>query len=170
MRRLVVAAAVLLLAGCSVTGAPPADVPRVGAVVKPGVPLPPARGEARLMVRTTALRDGVQTPVSLPCEASSRYVGARFTSPALILLPDFGTSAPPVTVTCRANGLEGRATSVPVLGQGRGGGGGWPMVGVSVGTGDVSGVGVGLGWSAGGRSGGTGALTVSYPDLDILVQ
>ena len=169
MRRLAAAAAVLLLGGCSVSTAPPADVPRVGSVVRPGVALPPARGEARLMVRTTALRDGVQTPVGLPCEASSRYVGARFTSPALILLPDFGTSAPPVTVTCRAGGLAGSATSTPILGQGRGGGG-WPMVGVSVGTGDVSGVGVGLGWSAGGQSGGVGALTVSYPDLDILVQ
>jgi hypothetical protein len=104
------------------------------------------------------------------CEAVSPYFTSRFAAPARVLMPDYGSAAPPVTVNCRAGAASGSATAAPEAFW-SGGIGGWPAIGVSVGTGDLSGVGVGMGWYGGGTYGnGYGVPRVRYPDLRVPLQ
>jgi hypothetical protein len=157
----------LLLAGCASAAPPGAAVVRVAP--RPGVEAPPARGETQLVVRAVSAAAPGQEVAGASCEAVSPYFAARFTPPARVLLPDYGSRAPEVTVTCRAGELSGAAAAAPQLAW-SGGMGGWPAVGVSVGTGDISGVGVGFGWWGGGVGGSYGEPVVRYPALRVPMQ
>lgn len=159
--------AVLVLAGCA-AGPGPSDAPAVVAQSRAGVTLPAAMGETRLVVRAVSSADG-QEIAGAQCQAQSRYSAGRFAAPGQLLLPDFGSASPEVTVRCAAGDLEGAATSVPraTLSSGLGV---WPAVGVSVGTGSSSGVGVGVGLSGFGYGGSAGRAVVTYPPLDVVLK
>lgn len=161
--------AVIGLAGCATTGAAPVGVQTVQAVAKPGVAAPVARGETQLVVRTVTAGAPGQELVGAACVADTPWFQAKFTSPARILMPDLGASAPTVTVTCRSGTATGTAAAPPVAAW-SGGLGGWPAVGISVGTGDVNGVGVGLGWYGGGVGGASGVPVTRYNELRVELQ
>ena len=150
--------AVLGAAGCASPAAGPPGVETVRAAPRPGVAAPAARGEAQLVVRVVPAGVGGQELRGAACTAETPYFTASFTSPARLLVPDYGASAPPVTVRCTSGDRVGQRDGAAAAGLG-GGMGGWPAVGISVGTGDAAGVGVGLGWyggnvgAAGGRPG-----------------
>lgn len=171
MRALTLVAAVAL-AGCVAPGVAPPGVGTVQAERKANVAAPLARGETQLVVRTLAGPAGSaggQEVAGAACVAESAYFRAEFASPARVLLPDFGESAPPVTVTCRSGTATGSAVAAPQAAW-QGGLGGWPAVGVSVGTGTSSGVGVGFGWWGGGGVGAAGGVpVVRYPELRIVL-
>jgi hypothetical protein len=157
----------MLLAGCA--GALPPDAATVRVEPRQGVTQPLARGETELLVRAVPAAAPGQEYAGAACEAASPFFAARFTAPARVLMPDYGSRAPEVTVTCRAGGVSGSATAAPQAAW-SGGLGGWPAVGVSVGTGDVSGVGVGLGWYGGGYGGTSGEPVARYPALRVPMQ
>ena len=159
-------AAALLLCGCATGGAPP-DAQTVQVEARPGVTPPAARGETQLVVRAVPAATPGQEFRGATCEATSPYFSARFTAPARLLIPDYGSAAPSVSVSCRAGEAAGEAIAAPQA-YWAGGVGGWPAVGISVGTGNMSGVGVGLGWYGGGTYGGGGGVpSVRYPDLRV---
>lgn len=156
------------VAGCVAPGAAPPGVATVRAerVAREGAPL--ASGETQVVVRTVAAGSG-QEVAGVPCVADSPYFRASFASPARVLLPDFGTQAPPVSVTCRSGTATGSAVAQPQAAW-EGGLGGWPAVGMSVGTGTNSGVGVGVGWWGGGGAGASGGTpVVRYPDVRVVM-
>jgi hypothetical protein len=136
---------------------------------RPGVTLPLAGGEAQLVVRAVPAGVPNQELRGAACTASSPFFTAAFTSPAVVLMPDYGTSAPPVSVTCRSGTMSGTAVAQPEALWQRGMGG-WPAVGISVGTGNVSGVGVGVGWAGGGVGTQGGQPVVRYPELRVPLQ
>lgn len=156
----------LIVAGCATPGPAPAGLATVRAAPRAAADVPLARGEARLVVRTVSAAAPAEEIAGASCRAESRFFTATFTSPAVVLFPDYGTGAPPVSVTCRAGAQSGTAVSAPEAVWSRGAGG-WPAVGISVGTGDVSGVGVGLGWYGGGTGGTVGEPVVRYPDVRV---
>jgi hypothetical protein len=157
---------VLIVAGCATPGPTPTGVAGVRATPRAVADVPLARGEARIAVRTVSAAAPAEQIVGASCRAESRFFTADFASPAVVLFPDYGTSAPPVSVTCHAGSRSGTAVSAPEAVWSRGGGG-WPAVGVSVGTGNVSGVGVGLGWYGGNAGVAAGEPVVRYPDLTV---
>ena len=157
----------LMVGACSATGTPPAGVNTVRAVPRQtATPAPLARGETQLVVRTVPAANPAQEIAGAGCVAESPWSRVEFTSPAAVLLPDFGAESPNVTVTCRAGKQSGSGVAPPVAAW-SGGAGGWPAVGISVGTGDVSGVGVGLGWWGGGAGAGSGVPVTRYGELRI---
>ena len=173
-RGLRAAALALLLVGCAEI-APPGTTPGTTTVqVEPRSDAEPplARGETQLVVRAvSADAPGREFPGAV-CEAISPYFASRFTAPARLLIPDYGSQSPEVTVSCEARGASGRATVAPQASY-SGGGFGAPAVGISVGTGggwngwDGDGVGVGLSWWGGGGGGGYGEPLVRYPALRV---
>lgn len=156
----------LIVAGCAAPGPTPAGFATVRATPSATADVPLARGEARLVVRTVSAAAPAEEVAGASCRAESRYFVATFTSPAVVLFPDYGASAPPVSVTCRAGARSGTAVSAPEAVWARGAGG-WPAVGISVGTGNVSGVGVGVGWYGGGAGAATGEPVVRYPEISV---
>lgn len=165
MRKLACCGLLVIVAGCAAPGPVPPGVATVRAEPRGGeVPL--ARGEARLVVRTVNAAAPGGEIAGASCRAESRYFTANFASPAVVLFPDYGSSAPPVSVTCSAGGLSGTAVSAPEVVWSRGMGG-WPAVGISVGTGNQSGVGMGVGWYGGGTGVATGEPTVRYPEVRV---
>lgn len=165
MRRSMLVAA-LLLSACAVppAGAPPGAT-TVRAQPRPDTALPLARGETQLAVRAVSATAPDRDVAGATCRAESAYFTADFAAPALILFPDYGASAPAVTVRCRAGSAAGTAVAQPEAAW-AGGMGGWPSVGISVGTGNQSGVGVGLGWWGGGATQ-AGSPVIRYPELRI---
>jgi hypothetical protein len=159
----------LILAGCVPPAAAPPGAAMVRVEARPGATLPLAGGETQLVVRAVPAVGTGQELVGAACRAESPYFMASFSSPAVLLMPDYGNAAPPVTVTCRSGSGTGTATAQPEALWQRGLGG-WPAVGISVGTGDVSGVGVGLGWYGGGTGVQQGAPVVRYPELLVPIQ
>ena len=173
MRALAVIAAMGVaggVAGCVAPGAAPPGVETVRVDRKAGVAAPLASGETQLVVRAVpAGAPAGQELRGAQCLAEAPYFRAEFASPARILLPDYGSEAPAVTVTCRSGTATGTAVAEPQAAW-QGGLGGWPAVGVSVGTGTDSGVGVGFGWWGGGGVGASGGVpVVRYPELRIVV-
>jgi hypothetical protein len=158
--------AALLLAGCVPPTPAPPGAAMTRAEPRPGVTPPLASGEAQLVVRAVPAGVPREELVGASCRAESPYFTASFTAPAVVLLPDYGSAQPPVTVTCRSGTTSGTAVAQPEAVWQRGMGG-WPAVGVSVGTGDVSGVGVGLGWYGGGVGTQSGRPVVRYPELRV---
>ena len=79
-----------------------------------GVAAPVARGETQLIVRTVTAGAPGQELVGAACVADTPWFQAKFTSPARILMPDLGASAPTVTVTCRSGTATGTAAAPPV--------------------------------------------------------
>jgi hypothetical protein len=136
---------------------------------RPGVAAPVARGEAALVVRVVPAGVSGEELRGAACRAETQYFTADFASPARLLVPDYGASAPPVTVRCTSGTASGTATALPQAAW-AGGMGGWPAVGISVGTGDVSGVGVGLGWYGGSVGAAGGVPVTTYPELRVAVQ
>jgi hypothetical protein len=163
--------ALALVSGCTEAGpgAPPEAPVRVAPTRD--ATWPPARGETEMVVRavTPAAQRAQQEIAGARCTAASPLYAAEFTAPARVLLPDFGSASPPVTVTCRAGDAEGSAQSRPEL-RGTGGFYGWPAVGISVGTGDFDGVGLGMGWYGGGTGWSSGDAAVRYPSLRVVVD
>ena len=158
----------LMVGACSATGTPPAGVntvravPRQTATRRRSRAAKPSSSSAPCRPRIPPRRS--PAPAVSPSRPWSRV---EFTSPAAVLLPDFGADSPNVTVTCRAGKQSGSGVAPPVAAW-SGGAGGWPAVGISVGTGDVSGVGVGLGWWGGGGAGaGSGVAVTRYGELRI---
>ena len=163
------AALALLLAGCAEMAPPGTTTVRVEPRSDAEPPL--ARGETQLVVRAvSADAPGREFPGAV-CDAISPYFASRFTAPARLLIPEYGSQTPEVTVSCEAGGASGRATVAPQASY-SGGGFGGPAVGISVGTGggwngwDGDGVGVGLSWWGGG-GGGYGEPLVRYPALRV---
>ena len=168
MMRRMLCGVLLVLAGCAVQSGAPPDLPVVRAEARPGAALPIARGETMLVVRAVPSGAAGRELRGAACRAASPYFTADFASPATVLIPDYGSAAPPVTVTCRAGEASGSAVSQPEAFWDRGLGG-WPAVGVSVGTGGWEGVGVGVGWYGGGVGVSRGDPVVRYPALRVLV-
>ena len=160
---------VLGAAGCVSPAAGPPGVETMRAEARPGVAAPPAQGEAQLVVRVVPAGVSGQELRGADCTAEAPYFTARFTSPARLLVPDYGASAPPVTVTCKSGTATGSATAMPQPAWG-GGMGGWPAVGISVGTGNAGGVGVGFGWYGGNVGASSGVPVTTYPELHVAVQ
>jgi len=167
--KLVVCGVVLALAGCVAGGGAPPGVTTVRAEARPGATLPLARGETQLVVRAVPAGAAGQELRGAACRAESPYFTAQFASPAMILMPDYGAAAPPVSASCRAGTASGTGVAQPEA-VWSGGLGGWPAIGVSVGTGDVQGVGVGLGWYGGNVGGTQGAPVTRFRELRVLVQ
>jgi hypothetical protein len=161
-----VGGAALALAACVSPEAEPPGVETVRPVSRAGVAVPLAGGETAMLVRAVPAGAPGQELRGAACRAESTYFTAEFTAPARLLMPDYGATAPVVTVRCRADDAQGSASAVPEAAW-SGGMGGWPAVGVSVGTGDWDGVGVGVGWWGGGA--GTGTPTVRYRELRVPV-
>lgn len=157
------ALALLLVASCSPTQ-PPTNATTVPVTLRAGVTAPPAQGETQLVVRAVPAT-GQELP-GATCRAEAAYFTADFTAPARLLIPDYGSAAPPVTVTCRSGSASGTATALPQAAW-NGGLGGWPAIGVSVGTGNAAGVGVGVGWSGGGVGTASGVPVTRYNDLRV---
>lgn len=166
------AMALALAAGCTPTtgGAPVPEAP-VRVTAAPAATWPPARGETAMVVRAVSrdAQGAQQELVGARCAAASSLYAAEFDAPARVLLPDFGSASPVVTVTCRAGEAEGSAQVQPEL-RGTGGFYGWPAVGISVGTGDFEGVGIGMGWYGGGTGMSSGNAAVRYPSLRVVVE
>ena len=163
------AALALLLVGCAQMAPPGTTTVRVEP--RSDVEPPLARGETRLVVRAvSAEAPGREFPGAV-CDAISPYFASHFTPPARLLIPDYGSQTPEVTVSCEAGGASGRATVAPQASYSCCGFG-QPVVGISVGTGggwngwDGDGVGVGLSWWGGG-GGGYGEPLVRYPALRV---
>lgn len=168
MRRLLLG----LLAGLAAC-APGAGIDSSLPAIRPGpvkgATLPPAQGEAEIVVRAVSANAPGQEIAGATCTASSPYFTSTFTPPARLLVPDFGAAAPTVTVACQAGTAKGSALVAPQA-VWSGGAGGWPAVGISVGTGNMSGVGVGVGWSGGGAGVGAGTPVTRYPAVRIPLQ
>ncbi len=157
----------LLLAGCVAPGPGPANVPAVRAVARPSAtPAPLATGESQLTVRAVSRADPTQEYVGATCVAETPWSRTEFAAPALLLLPDYGTATPNVTVNCRSGKLTGSGVAVPEAAW-SGGLAGWPAVGVSVGTGNSGGVGVGFGWWGGGVGTQTGVPVTRFHELRV---
>ena len=172
LRPLRAAALALLLAGCAEMAPPGTTTVRVEPRSDAEPPL--ARGETQLVVRAvSADAPGRELPGAV-CDAVSPYFASRFTAPARLLIPEYGSQTPEVTVSCEAGGASGSATAAPQASY-SGGGFGGPAVGISVGTGggwngwDGDGVGVGLSWWGGG-GGVYGEPLVRYPALRVLMR
>ena len=163
------AAALVLLAGCAEMAPPGTTTVRVEP--RPDAEPPPASGETDLVVRAVAVdAPGREIPGAV-CDAVSPYFVSRFPAPARLLIPEYGSQTPAVTVSCEGDGASGRATVAPQVSY-SGGGFGGPAVGISVGTGGGGwngwggdGVGLGLSWWGGG--GGYAQPVVSYPALSV---
>lgn len=166
MRRLLLLGLLTGLAACAAGGTGDASLPAVRPAPVAGATLPPARGEADLVVRAVAPDAPGQEIAGATCTATSPYFTASFTAPARVLVPDFGAAAPSVTVTCAAGSASGEVLVAPEA-VWSGGAGGWPSVGISVGTGNTSGVGVGVGWWGGGAGASAGAPVTRYPAVRV---
>ena len=159
----------LMSAGCASPVAGPPGVETVRATPKSGVAAPAAQGETQLIVRVVPAGVSGQELQGASCVAETPWSRTEFTSPARLLMPDYGASSPPVVVTCRSGDASGSATAQPRAAW-SGGMAGWPAVGISVGTGDAAGVGVGFGWYGGGVGTSSGVPVVTYADLLVPVQ
>lgn len=167
--RALVWGAVIGIAGCVAPGVAPPGVETVRAEPKDGVAAPAARGETQLVVRAVPAGTQGQELRGALCVADAPWFRAEFTSPARLLLPDYGAAAPVVTVTCRSGTASGTAAASPEAAW-SGGLGGWPAIGMSVGTGNAAGVGVGLGWYGGGVGTAGGVPVVRYPELRVVLE
>jgi hypothetical protein len=153
------------MAGCTITPSTP-GVESVPVAPRPGAAIPEARGETALVVRAVPAGVAGQELLGAACVAESPYFTASFTTPARLLIPDYGSAAPVVTVNCRAGNAAGSLSAQP--GQAWSGGlGGWPAIGVSVGTGSGGGAGVGCGWYGGGVGVSSGGGPGRYPGLRV---
>ena len=161
--------AVIGMAGCVAPGAAPPGVDTVSATRTAGVPAPLASGETQIIVRAVPAAAPGQELRGAQCVAEAPWFRAEFVSPARVLVPDFGSQAPAINVTCRAGTGSGSAVAQPQAAW-SGGMGCWPAVGISVGTGSNSGVGVGLGWWGGGGAGASGGVpVVTYPEVRVVI-
>jgi hypothetical protein len=156
----------LALTGCVVTPASAPGLETVAVTPKPRVQAPLARGETALVVRAIPAGDPGTELRGATCVADAPYFSASFTAPARLLIPDYGSAAPTVTVTCRAGNASGTLAAQPSEAW-SGGLGGWPAIGVSVGTGTGGGTGVGIGWYGGGVGASSGSTVVRYPELRV---
>ena len=157
------------LAACAAGGTSDTSLPAVRPGPVKGVALPPAQGEAELVVRAVQASAPGQDIAGATCSASSPYFLATFAPPARLLVPDFGAAAPTVTVTCQAGRAKNSVLVAPQAAW-SGGAGGWPAVGLSVGTGTRSGVGVGVGWWGGGLGASSGVPVTRYPAVRVPLQ
>jgi hypothetical protein len=157
------------LAACAAGSGGDASLPTVRPSPVAGATLPPARGEAELVVRAVQASAPGRDIAGATCSATSPYFAATFTPPARLLVPDFGAAAPTVTVACEAGKAGGSALVAPEA-VWSGGIGGWPAVGISVGTGNMSGVGVGVGWWGGSTGASAGVPVTRYPAVRIPLQ
>lgn len=167
--RQVVWGVVLALAGCAAGGGGDASLPVVRPGPVKGATLPVAQGEADLVVRAVSGSAPGQEIDGATCNATSAYFAASFTPPARLLVPDFGTAAPTITVACQAGKARG-SVLVPPEAVWSNGVGGWPAVGISVGTGNMSGVGVGVGWWGGSAGATAGVPVTRYPAVRVALQ
>ncbi len=158
----------LALAGCVSPEAPPPGIPTVRAVPRDGVAQPVARGETALLVRAVPAGSTREELRGAACRAETPYFTADFQAPAQLLMPDYGQSAPVVTVSCGSGIARGQASAAPEP-MWSGGMGGWPAIGFSVGTGNAGGVGVGMGWYGGGVGTAQGAPATRYRELHVPV-
>jgi hypothetical protein len=154
-----------VLAGCTGTPAP-YGVPSVVVPQTPGVAAPAARGETALVGRAVSAGVAGEELLGAACVAESPYFSASFTTPARLLLPDYGPASPVVTVSCRAGNAAGSLSAQPGP-VATGGLAGWPAIGVSVGTGSGGGVGVGFGWYGGAVGVSSGGGPARYPELRV---
>ena len=166
MRRLLLLGLLTGLAACAAGSGSDASLPPIRPGPVKGASLPPAQGEAEIVVRAVSPNAPGREIAGATCTATSPYFTASFTAPARLLVPDFGAAAPTVTVTCAAGSAKGSALVAPEA-VWSGGVGGWPAVGISVGTGNMSGVGVGVGWWGGGTGVSSGAPVTRYPAVRI---
>lgn len=97
-------AAAALLAGCA-EGPPVANVVKVS-----GAEFRNVRGEADLTVRTFIAGEGVRQEVSgARCSLETSLYSTAFTTPARLLLPNFGPQSPELRLDCAAGEWSGSA-------------------------------------------------------------
>ena len=105
------AALALLIAGCAEMAPPGTTTVRVEP--RPDAEPPLARGETQLVVRAVSAEAPGREFPGAACDAISPYFASRFTAPARLLIPEYGSQTPEVTVSCEAGGASGRATVAP---------------------------------------------------------
>ncbi len=123
---LVGAVALVALAGCEaaeITTPPVNVVPNiksnaVGLDVyagprRRGNPVPRFRGQEVVQVRSSGLsKDGVRSELSgVPCKMDSGVYTASFTTPANIVVPDYGPNSPAIFVRCATDTQSGSITA-----------------------------------------------------------
>ena len=167
--RVWISGALVVLFGCAAPGVPPAGMSTTRVEARSGVVAPPVQGESRLLVRAVETGTPGRELAGVPCTADSTWFHASFTAPTQLLLPDYGASAPAVSVQCRTAELAGAAVAQPEAAW-TGELGGWPAVGLSVGTGNRGGVGLGVGWYGGGAGATSGVPVTRYPDLRVAME
>jgi hypothetical protein len=156
-------AAAVLLAGCA-TG-----VPVENEVIVTGQNFANVQGEARLVVRTFVEEaDGPHEVLGATCQMVSSLFDATVTTPARLVVPNFGPQSPELVFECQAGELSGGARRKIVTtwqyppgalapGWGPGFGGPW------------GGMGWGAGWGGGWWA--PPAIPVSrYPNVDVLLR
>ena len=116
----------LLLAGCA------SGVPVERDYVVPGAGFANVQGEARLVLRSFVEEaDGRHEVLGATCEVTSSLYAITVTTPARLVLPNFGPQSPELAIACRAGELAGSARRGIVTtwqyppGGGRGWGPGW---------------------------------------------
>jgi hypothetical protein len=162
MRGLVLVTTAVLLAGCAVPNGP-ADLAATRAQPTAGVEAPPAQGETSVVVRVFNAAGAEVAGVG--CSVASPYVATEMTAPGRVLMPDYGSQAPVVSVSCSDGTLSGATEVAPQAGWERGLYG-WPSVGLSVGS--EGGVGMGVGWYGGSATAGTPAPR--YPEARVVLN
>ncbi|MFQ6553592.1 hypothetical protein AAD018_014740 [Aestuariibius insulae] len=123
------AAAVLVLAGCEgaeITQPPITVTPKnpsaavgldvYGRARAQGSPVPRFRGQESVQVRTRAqLEDGSNGELTgVPCTLDSGVYTASFTTPANIIVPDYGPDSPALFVRCVHGEKSNSVTMQPV--------------------------------------------------------
>ncbi len=99
-----VLAAGLLLSACA------SGVPVERQYVVPGGSFTNIQGEARLLVRTFVEQaDGHHEVIGATCEVTSSLYDIAVTTPARLVVPNFGPQSPELSFTCRAGELAGTA-------------------------------------------------------------
>jgi hypothetical protein len=162
MRATLLLGTVMVLAGCAVPNGP-TNLVATRALPRPDVEAPPAQGETSVVVRAFTVA-GAEL-AGIVCSVESPYVATEMTAPGRVMMPDYGSQAPVVSVSCMDGESSGAVQVAPQTGWERGLYG-WPSVGFSVGS--EGGVGMGVGWYGGSATTGTPALR--YPEARVVLN
>ena len=79
---------------------------------KRGNPVPQFRGQETVAIRSSGIgADGARKELSgVPCTLDSGVYTAAFTTPANVVVPDYGPNSPAIFVRCTLEGQSGSAT------------------------------------------------------------
>ncbi len=104
MRRIAALGLVLGIAGCA------SGVPVEREYVVPGGGFSNVQGESRLNIRTFVEQpDGPREVLGAACDVTTSLFAQPVTTPARLVVPNFGPQSPELAVTCRAGEFSGEA-------------------------------------------------------------